>query len=267
MPQRQATILSAIETIPDTYLIRLEAPDIAAEARPGQFIMVRCGDETVLPRPLSIHRRTEEGISILFADVGKGTHWLSQRKRGERLDIFGPLGNGFTLYEQDLNLMLVAGGMGIAPLVFLAETAVRQKKTVTFICGARSRDCLMPVSMPQTLFEEGVSPKSMQVINVTEDGTEGTCGRSTDLIVPYLEHIDRIYACGPVPMYLSMAANRETYGVPVQLSLETVMGCGTGVCYGCTIRTNRGLQQVCKDGPVFDLRDIDWQIMRDNMTL
>ncbi len=256
MIQKQAAILSATESIRDTYLIRLEAPEIAAAARPGQFIMVRCGDETVLPRPFSIHRTTADCISILFADVGKGTHWLSQRKRGEKLDIFGPLGNGFTLFEKDLNVMLVAGGMGIAPLVFLAETALRQGKTVTLICGGRSQDCLVPVSMPQIVFDEGVNPESLQIINVTEDGTEGARGQATDLIVPCLEHINRIYACGPVPMYRSMAADMKKYGVPVQVSLEIMMGCGTGVCYGCTIRTKKGLQQVCKDGPVFDLNDV-----------
>lgn len=256
MIQKQAAILSATESVRDTYLIRLEAPEIAAAARPGQFIMVRCGDETVLPRPFSIHRTTTDCISILFADVGKGTHWLSQRKRGEKLDIFGPLGNGFTLYEEDLNVMLVAGGMGIAPLVFLAEAALRQGKTVTLICGGRSQDCLVPVSMPQIVFDEGVNPESLQIINVTEDGTEGTRGLATDLIVPCLEHINRIYACGPMPMYRSMAAGMEKYGVPVQVSLEIMMGCGTGVCYGCTIRTKKGLQQVCKDGPVFDLDEV-----------
>lgn len=259
MIQTSATIMSALEVLQDIYLLRLEAPEIAAAAKPGQFIMVRCGGNTVLPRPFSIHRTDPDSIALLYADVGKGTHWLSERKHGEKLDVFGPLGNGFTLYEKDLNLLLVAGGMGIAPLTFLAETAIREKKTVTVICGARTSTCLLPFSVPQALFADGLYPKFVNVVNVTEDGTEGNQGMATDFVSAYAATIDRIYACGPLPMYRSMAAFYETWQKPVQVSLECVMGCGTGVCYGCTVRTRNGLQQVCKDGPVFDFRDIIWE--------
>lgn len=258
MIQTKAAILSIVEVINNVFLLRLAAPDIAAAAQPGQFIMVRCGGETVLPRPFSIHRTQDDCILLLFAVVGEGTRWLSRRHKGESLDIFGPLGNGFTIYPEDRNLLLVAGGIGLAPLAFLAEKLALQGKTATVICGARDRLCLLPFSIPQSCYDAGLEPNTINIVNVTEDGSEGPAGRATDFITAYLEKKDRIYACGPVPMYRSMAAASGSWGLPVEVSLETVMGCGTGVCYGCTIRTKDGLRQVCKDGPVFKLDDIIW---------
>lgn len=258
MIQKHATILSALEVMTETYLIRLEAPDIAAAARPGQFVMVRCGGDTVLPRPFSVHRTDGKSLSLLFAAVGAGTRWLAQRKRGEKLDIFGPLGNGFTVDKGVNNLLLAAGGMGIAPLVFLAETSARDGKKVTIIEGARTQDGLLPVSIAQGSFEKGIEPGALHVVTVTEDGTEGQQGLATDFVPIYADEADAVYACGPMPMYRSLAAACAPYNIPVQASLEIVMGCGTGVCYGCTIKTKSGLKQVCKDGPVFNVGEVIW---------
>lgn len=147
MKQITAPIISIIEAMPETYLVWLEAPEIAAEARPGQFVMVRCGKDAFLPRPLSIHRVDGGQLALLFQVVGKGTGWLSQRKKGEILDIFGPLGNGFTVYPDSQNLLLVGGGIGIAPLGCLADFAIGEGKKVTVIQGARSADCLLPISL------------------------------------------------------------------------------------------------------------------------
>jgi len=256
MKQLKAPILSALEVMPETYLFRLEAPEIAAEARPGQFVMVRCGKETILPRPLSIHSVDGRQIALLFSVMGKGTAWLSQFKKGDTLDIFGPLGNGYTIAPRSKNLLLVAGGMGIAPLRFLAEVAAGEGKKVTVILGARSCDCLLPVTPPQSLFNRGMMPASFQCINATEDGSEGFKGLATQLIPHYLEHIDQVFACGPMAMYRTMSQMPVLKKVPTQLSLEIMMGCGMGVCYGCTIRTKKGLKQVCKDGPVFGMGDV-----------
>jgi dihydroorotate dehydrogenase electron transfer subunit len=258
MKQVKAPIISAIEVMPETYLFRLEAPEIAGEARPGQFVMVRCGKETILPRPFSIHRAEGGEIALLFSVVGKGTAWLSQLKKGDTLDIFGPLGNGYTIAPLSKNLLLVAGGMGIAPLRFLADAAAGEGKKVTLILGARSGDCLLPVTPPQSLFNKGMLPASFQCINTTEDGSEGFKGLATQLIPHYLEHIDQVFACGPMAMYQTMSQIPELKNIPVQLSLEIMMGCGTGVCYGCTIRTKKGLKQVCKDGPVFEMGEVEW---------
>ncbi len=259
MKQIRAIIKSSMEIIPEIYLVWLDAPEIAAAAAPGQFVMVRCGGDTVLPRPLSIHRVEGDSLSLLFSVVGRGTRWLSQQEKGESLDIFGPLGNGFRIDPASKNLLIVSGGMGIAPLVFLADIAAGEGKKVTLITGARSADCLLPISSPQGLFDGGMHPASINVVNATDDGSEGFKGPATDLIPAYLEGVDRIYACGPLEMYRTMAQMPELKNKPVQLSLEIMMGCGMGVCYGCTIKTKQGLKQVCKDGPVFDMGDVVWE--------
>jgi dihydroorotate dehydrogenase electron transfer subunit len=258
MKQTLAPILSNIEVMPGTHLIWLESPQIATTAKPGQFVMVRCGD-TLLRRPLSVHQVDGDKLALLFAIVGRGTSWLAQRKAGDKADIFGPLGNGFTIYPDSKNLLLVAGGIGIAPLRFLTDVAERQKKKVTLIIGAHSAAHLLPISAPVGLFNEGVMPSNTNVVNATDDGSEGFKGLATDLIAAYIDHNDQIFACGPVDMYRTMAQMPELRNKPVQLSLEIMMGCGVGVCYGCTIKTKNGLKQVCQDGPVFDLEDIIWE--------
>jgi dihydroorotate dehydrogenase electron transfer subunit len=259
MNQYKSPILSAIEVLKDVYLFRLAAPEIAGEAKPGQFVMVKCGKDTVLPRPLSIHRAADGEISLLFQVVGKGTAWLAAQKKGDSLDIFGPLGNGYTVLPESRNLLLVAGGMGIAPLRFLAESAAGRGKTVTIINGARTGSCLMPITPPQSLYNNGMIPADFQCVNTTEDGTEGFRGMATQLIPHYLKNIDQIFACGPMPMLKAMAQMPELKSRSVQLSLEIMMGCGTGVCYGCTIKTKTGLKQVCKDGPVFNMGEVVWE--------
>jgi len=258
MKQVKAPVISTIEAMPGIYLLWLEAPEIATAAKPGQFIMVRCGKETILPRPLSVHRVDNGQLALLFSVVGKGTGWLSQRKKGEFIDIFGPLGNGFTIEPHSKNLLLVAGGMGIAPLRFLADIAAGEGKKVTLIQGARSADCLLPISLPQDLFNKGLLPANVHIVNATEDGSEGFKGLATRLIPHYLDGADQIFACGPLEMYRAMAKMPELKGRPVQISLEIMMGCGVGVCYGCTIRMKKGLKQVCKDGPVFEIGEVGW---------
>jgi dihydroorotate dehydrogenase electron transfer subunit len=256
MNQLNAPVVANVEVLPDIYLMRLEAPTIAVEARPGQFVMVDCGGDTWLPRPFSIHRVDGGRLALLFSVVGKGTKRLSQMKKGDTFNIFGPLGNGFTLNLESKNVLLVAGGLGIAPLYFLAEAAAGAGKKVTFITGARSRESLLPVSLPQHYYEKGLPPAGVNVVCATEDGSEGFKGLATQLVPHYLKGADQVFACGPAAMYQSLAAIPELKGKDVQLSLETMMGCGVGVCYGCTIKTKKGLKQVCKDGPVFQMEEV-----------
>jgi dihydroorotate dehydrogenase electron transfer subunit len=258
MKQLKAPVTLNIESMPGVYLMRLEAPEIANAAKPGQFVMVSCGKETILPRPLSVHRVDGNNIALLFSVAGKGTKWLSQVKKGDTLNVFGPLGNGFAVNPESKNLLLVAGGMGIAPLYFLAEKAASSGKKVILINGARTRDCLLAVSLPQEYYERGLPPAGVNVVTATEDGTEGFKGLATQLIPHYMERIDQVFACGPAAMYQSMAKMPELRGKDVQLSLEIMMGCGVGVCYGCTIKTKKGLKQVCKDGPVFRMGEVEW---------
>jgi dihydroorotate dehydrogenase electron transfer subunit len=230
-------------------LIWMQCPDIASEAKVGQFIMVNCGEECVLPRPFSIHQANTNGtIALLFAvlNKGRGTGWLSQRIAGENIGIFGPLGNGFSIKPASHNLLLVAGGMGIASIYFLAQKALENKNSIKLIYGTADNQ-RYPI------------PPELNLISSTEDGSVGHKGMATDLLPEFTQWADQIFACGPAAMYKSMARMPELKGKDVQLSLEIMMGCGVGVCYGCTIKTKSGLKQVCKDGPVFEMGEVDWE--------
>jgi dihydroorotate dehydrogenase electron transfer subunit len=216
--------------------------------------MVRCGEDDGLPlrRPISIHQLDGDNLALLFNTVGKGTCWLSQRKKGEAIDLLGPLGNGFSINPESHNLLLVAGGMGIAPLAYLANMALQQMKKVTLLVGAKYGVQLLP---------EKFLPKGVTIITATEDGEQGYEGCVSELLPDYADSADQVFACGPTAMYREMAQRKETLGLkgkPIQVSLEMRMGCGLGVCYACTVRTRNGLKQVCKDGPVFELDDIVW---------
>ncbi len=259
MKQTLARVMSNREVMPGTHLLWLESPQIAATARPGQFVMVHGGSDTLLRRPLSVHQVAGEKLALLFAAVGKGTNWLSQRNEGDNIDLFGPLGNGFTVNPSAKNLVVVAGGIGIAPLRFLADEVVRQGRKVTLLMGTGSAVQLLPEgSSSQGLLTDGVLPWGITIHKCTDDGSDGYKGLVTDLITNHVDRADQIFACGPLPMYKTMSRMPELKNKPVQVSLEVRMGCGLGICYACTIKTGQGLRQVCKDGPVFDLSDVRW---------
>lgn len=229
------------------YLIRVEAHDIATEARPGQFITISCGQGFTLRRPLSIHRVDKPGqISILFAVVGTGTLWLSRREKGDKLDLLGPLGNGFSIQPASKKLLLAAGGIGIAPMLFLVQKALGEKKSVRLLLGARTRKGLYPKEL---------LPEGIETLITTEDGSDGERGKITDILPKYIDWADQVYACGPLAMYQAIAAQSKQWRnkKPVQVSLEVRMGCGIGACFSCSIRTKHGRKQVCHDGPVFNL--------------
>lgn len=252
MKQEIASIISAGESMPGAYLVWLESPRIAADAKPGQFVMVRCGEETLLRRPLSIHQLADKTkVALLFTVVGKGTHWLSQRQAGEKLDLLGPLGNGYTIQPHLHNLLLVAGGIGVAPLAFLAQRAVSHGHSVRLLLGAPTADQLCP---------RHLLPPETDLVCTTDDGTAGQMGFVTSLLPDSIGWADQIFVCGPEPMYHIMATQyqRLLNAKPVQISLEMRMGCGIGTCYSCTLKTKSGLKQVCQDGPIFNLDDILW---------
>ena len=251
MEQTLAPIISKSEVIPGSYLLWPESPQIATQAKPGQFVMVHCGEDTVLRRPLSIHQLNDTKLALLFSVVGKGTRWLSQRHVGEKIDLLGPLGNGFSVNSDSRNLLLVAGGIGIAPLCFLAQEAASQERSVTLLLGAPTASQLHPSNL---------LPAEVKLVTATEDGTAGKKGMITDFLPDFTNGADQVFACGPVAMYQTIAKQspRLLETKSVQVSLEARMGCGVSICYGCTVRTKNGLKQVCQDGPVFDLKDIIW---------
>jgi len=277
MKQSLCSVTSNVEVIPGIHLMWIEAPDIAVAAQPGQFITVQCGDFT-LRRPFSVHQVSSREIALLFNVAGKGTLWLSQRHTSDRIDILGPLGEGFSIEPGARNLLLVAGGIGIAPLVLLMQHAASQYP-ITLIHGASTAAQLYTERCQPT----AISYQGVQFIPVTEDGSMGKKGMATDILPDFLDWADQVYACGPLDMYRAMAITlnpsplkgeeKTIVGeglVPshnlklrkCQVSLEVRMGCGFGACYSCTINTKKGLKQVCRDGPVFELDDIIWQEVR-----
>lgn len=258
-----ATVISNNELMPGLCLLWLTCPQISHTVQPGQFVMLNCGmySEMALRRPLSIHRVDGDNMALLFNIKGKGTQWLSRRCPGEIVDIIGPLGNGFLLDPFSRNLLMIAGGMGIAPLHFLIEKGVSQGKRVTLLIGACSAEYL-----PVEYIKKEMTSR-INTLMVTEDGSFGYQGLVTEYIESaQIDIIDQVFACGPLSMYYGIAVNKKRLGLEgkkIQISLETRMGCGLGICYSCTVRTLHGLKQVCKDGPVFYLDDILW----DELTL
>jgi dihydroorotate dehydrogenase electron transfer subunit len=278
MKQTLCPVTSNVEVMPGIHLMWIEAPNIAYSVLPGQFITVRCGDFT-LRRPFSIHQVSSREIALLFKIAGKGSLWLSQRQKGDRIDILGPLGRGYSIEPGAKKLLVVAGGIGIAPLVFLMQYASSQHK-MTLIHGVSTAAQLYPFfSGGKRRIRLSPLPNGVQFVPVTEDGSMGEKGLATDILPDFLDWADQMYACGPADMYKAMALTLNPSPLKgevkgegekqsnlklrkCQVSLEVRMGCGFGACYSCTINTNKGLKQVCRDGPVFELKDIIWQEVR-----
>jgi dihydroorotate dehydrogenase electron transfer subunit len=250
LKQVSATVISNIELMPGYHLTCVDAPNIAATSKPGQFVTVRCGEELTLRRPFSIHQITKSGqLYFFFKVIGKGTAWLSLCRKGEKLDILGPLGNGFHIKPTSKKLLLVAGGIGIAPLTFLVQQALAQEKSVTLLLGTHAKDELYP---------QKLLPSEIKTTITTEDGSYGEEGKVTDILSRYVNLADQIYACGPLAMYKEIAKQRQKWQgkKPIQVSLEVRMGCGIGACFSCSIKTKNGMKRVCRDGPVFNLDDV-----------
>lgn len=246
MKQLLAPVISNKLVMPDTYLLTVDAPEIASQARPGQFCTIHCGEGYFVRRPISVHS-ISNGMSFLVKVVGRGTACLSQSQPGDRLDIIGPLGNGFTILPEARKALLVAGGMGVAPLVFLSRIAVLRGLQITLLIGVRTKEQVYPLNL---------LPEGIDLLVATEDGSSGKKGLVTDFLPEITAKADQVFACGPVAMYKAM--HRLKIDKPVQVSLEAWMGCGMGACYACTTLTMEGPKQVCRDGPVFDINYILW---------
>jgi len=255
MKLERALVLSQEEVYENTYLIWLSCPPVAKGASPGRFLMIRCADshDPLLPTPMSFHRFRDSGgerqFAILYDVRGRGTSWLSLRRGGDELSIFGPLGRGYTIAPRSQNLLLIGGGLGIAALIALTDEAIAAGKSVTLLQGARTAANLYP---PELL------PTEVEALSATDDGSTGHHGYVTDLLPQHLSWADQLFACGPTPMFAAMAGvMREARSrKPVQALLEERMGCGTGICYGCAVFTRKGVRLVCRDGPRFELRQV-----------
>jgi dihydroorotate dehydrogenase electron transfer subunit len=250
-----ATVTACRQALPGAWIIEMEAPEIAGAARPGQFVMVTCdGEQSLLLRPFSIHGVNYERrrLALLFAVKGNGTGWLAGRRPGDKVKLLGPLGKGFKVEPHWHDLLLVAGGLGVAPLAFLAAEEAGQRR-VTLAAGALTSTGLLG---------KAELPAGIRYDKATEDGSEGRRGRVTTLAEELAPAADAVFACGPLGMLRSMSRASCLAGKPVQVSLEVRMGCGTGLCFGCTINTTSGQKRVCRDGPVFPISMVSWDSVR-----
>ena len=257
MKLETARVLSHEQLYENTFLMWLSCPSIARGAAPGRFLMLHCADgyDPLLPRPMSFHRfRERDGdrqFAILYDVRGRGTAWLAERQSGDELTAFGPLGKGYAVSSQSQNLLLVAGGLGVAAVVALADEAIAAGKAVTLLQGARNAAKLFPAES---------LPREIEVLSATDDGSAGHRGPVTELLAGHLSWADQVFACGPSAMFRSMAdvLREARTRKPVQALLEERMGCGTGICYGCAVFTRKGVRLVCRDGPCFELREVLW---------
>ncbi|NTV13624.1 MAG: dihydroorotate dehydrogenase electron transfer subunit [Desulfobulbaceae bacterium] len=252
----------------DIVRLTLHAPEVAAQASPGQFVMVKVskGIIPLLRRPFSIHQSggKDEWLQILFKVVGEGTGFLAEREPGDVVEIVGPLGHGFSLPEASCrNVCIVGGGMGIAPLFFLSKNILRVRPDIelqVYLGAAKGGELR---TLPESFAELGA-----EVAIATDDGSLGFPGYVTELLRSTLDRSQKwqFYSCGPHPMMTKVVEFCESGKWPCQVSLETMMACGISACLGCTIRSsptkilnsNMPFLHVCKEGPVFDSGDVAW---------
>ena len=266
------------------FKLKLELPGDAPIPLPGQFYNIRCseGTDPLLRRPLSVHRilkaRDHLGLEILYQVIGKGTQWLSQKEKGENLDALGPLGNGFKMDPNVNHIVLVAGGIGIAPLYALGDEALKANLNakVAIVFGVRSQ---------ADIFYDAECRRIGELFLATDDGSLGFKGTATALLVDLIER-DRLstkasfYGCGPKAMLKELAEVAGRFDLSLQVTLEEHMGCGFGACLSCAfplkpsaVRKDKQWPKhflqwdeegkklyslICKDGPVFDSKEVDW---------
>lgn len=258
--QEKATVEQLEQLSAENYLLTLHAPGIAAAAQPGQFVMVGVGEgkDPLLRRPFSLNQVETGGrIRILFKVVGRGTKILSHADKGDRLPLLGPLGNGFNI-DPTKQACLVGGGMGIAPMLFLAEhlsKAENRQEADIIILGGRNREELEPLV-------DDFDRLGMKLFTVTDDGSFGEHGLVTDVLASVQLSSDSIvYSCGPKPMLFAVYQCSREKGATCQVSIESMMACGMGACLGCSVpATGGGYVHVCTDGPVFNAEELAWFI-------
>lgn len=252
--QKLCTIVETRKLNPYAVSMTIETDDMLPEA--GQFIHVKCGDALLLRRPISICDWQEDTPSNLLRMVfevrGEGTDWLARRSVGDRLDVLGPLGHGFSLKPEG-RYLLVGGGIGVPPLLGCARTA---KGNCTAVLGFRTAERAMLLNE----FRESCT----ETVVMSDDGTLGEHGFVNAGVRRVLERgqeFDAVLACGPKAMLKSVVQAAEEFGVSCQVSMEERMGCGVGACLVCACDMKDGSRKhVCKCGPVFQAEEVDWDV-------
>ena len=231
------------------FIITFSNLEMAKQCHPGQFFKLKDLHQElpILPRPFSVYKVKNDKISFLIKVVGLATRYFFEKALGEDVALLGPLGNGFQIVRNK-KVMIVSGGIGYAPLIFLDIELKKEKNKVFFFHGGKSSE---------DIFSENVR-------NFTEDGSTGEKGLATDGVENFLNinQIDAVYACGPKIMLKKLSEICKKYNTEFQVSMETIMGCGLGSCCGCSIKMIENgkivYKKVCKDGPVFDGCKVVW---------
>ncbi len=268
LPRVHATrVMDRRELAPGVVVLGFGAPDIVAATKPGQYVMAIPPAGEAAGTALGIYEAEGKRASLLFFVTGTRTRELSELRPGDCLDIVGPLGNGFDLSNRPRHVAIVAGGVGLASVLLVAQTLVRSGARVQLLYGARTAQLLVDA---QRFDDFGC-----ELAVATDDGTAGHHGFITDLI-EHMQRPDLILACGPTPMLRSVARAATSIGVRAQLSLEETFACGVGGCWGCVVPLARTSAQapsfplaraggsdvvyarVCKEGPVFWSDELRW---------
>lgn len=250
-------LVQATEQLSDRHwLMRLRSSSALPEMHPGQFVQVHIEDSptTYLRRPISVnmvdYERNE--ILLLVAAIGEGTRHLVRKKPGDKVNCLLPLGNSFTMPRSiDERVLLVGGGVGIAPMLFLGKRLVELGVRPTFLLGARTADELLEKEMFNELGD---------LYLTTEDGSEGEKGYVTNHSILKEKQFDRIATCGPKPMMMSVARYAKQNDIECEVSLENDMACGLGACLCCVEDTTDGHICVCTEGPVLNIKKLLWQL-------
>lgn len=257
----RASVIENRQIKKDHYLLTLHSSEKFKQPEPGNFFMlsVDSGLDPLLKRPFSIHRLIGSDFQILYRVVGRGTGLLSRRKPGELLDVTGPLGNKFPIANTQDKIIFIAGGLGIAPIFSLAEKLIKKKPLLFY--GARTNEELLCVDELRTL---GIEP-----VIATDDGSSGRKGNIVNVLRNFLASDSGrairessqlcLYACGPKPMLMALSQLAIKYDLKGYMALEQNMACGLGTCLGCVVNTKKGYKRVCKEGPVFSIKEIIWE--------
>jgi len=247
----EAVVLENNAVAKNIYWMTLRCPVSARSAQPGQFVNIYFSDKIrIFPRPFSVAGATGDNLTLIYRVVGPQTHRMADWKTGQAVKVLGPLGNQFTVDSSIVKQVLIGGGVGVAPLIFLAERIQHNGAVPQFFWGVKNRE-----EMPKTeLFEQlgNFFPSS-------DDGTIGFHGTAVDNFLWHLPQMKKpfaVYACGPEKMNAALAHLADKHRFTCQISLERVMACGLGLCQGCIVKKRSNEAEasyllVCKDGPVF----------------
>lgn len=246
-------VISNEQLCPQYWRLVFDAPPLAREVKPGQFVHIRTNESGLEPffrRPFSVYR-AQKGVELFYDVKGPGTIILSNKKKGDTLDVLGPLGTPFVMPPPETkNVVMIGGGIGVAPMLILSDVLKSKKLNLMLIYGGRSRGHVYPL---KEFKDNGV-----KVHIATDDGSVGFKGRVSGLF----DKIDRnpattfLYTCGPNPMMKAVQDFAAANGLKGQAACEEIMACGLGACLGCSIETTKGFRTVCYDGPAFAIDEV-----------